>query len=172
VSHAGSVFDGAGRLAGDTRKDQLRQFIEGFVALSGASLALKGDGLHSINDAARRIARAVTDRPKKTKDFAWACVVTHSLCIHVRETSKLLGNSCVRADHQAALGAPARGRRLHIDDDGVSCVHPTACHVDGRSSTLLLILHRFTIVQVSRPLCAEISTGRRSYRLARYIIGA
>ena len=32
VSHAGSVFNGAGRLAGDTTKDQLRQFIEDFVA--------------------------------------------------------------------------------------------------------------------------------------------
>jgi chromate reductase len=32
VSRAGSVFDEAGRLASDTTKEQLRQFIEGFVA--------------------------------------------------------------------------------------------------------------------------------------------
>jgi hypothetical protein len=32
VSHAGGAFDRAGRLANDTTKDQLRQFIEGFVA--------------------------------------------------------------------------------------------------------------------------------------------
>ncbi|MGC2223793.1 MAG: hypothetical protein WA624_16310 [Methylocella sp.] len=32
VSCAGSVFDGGGWLASDTTKEQLRQFIEGFVA--------------------------------------------------------------------------------------------------------------------------------------------
>jgi chromate reductase len=32
VPRAGSVFDEAGRLASDTTKEQLRQFIEGFVA--------------------------------------------------------------------------------------------------------------------------------------------
>ena len=32
VSHAGGAFDRAGRFASDTTKDQLRQFIEGFVA--------------------------------------------------------------------------------------------------------------------------------------------
>ena len=31
VSRAGSVFDEAGRLASDTTKEPLRQFIEGFV---------------------------------------------------------------------------------------------------------------------------------------------
>ncbi len=32
VSRAGSAFDGAGRLASDATKEQLRQFIEDFVA--------------------------------------------------------------------------------------------------------------------------------------------
>jgi chromate reductase len=32
VSRAGSVFDEAGRLASDTTNEQLRQFIEGFIA--------------------------------------------------------------------------------------------------------------------------------------------
>jgi len=32
VPHAGSVFDGGGWLASDATKEQLRQFIERFVA--------------------------------------------------------------------------------------------------------------------------------------------
>jgi len=41
VPRAGSVFDGAGRLASDATKEQLRHFIEDFVAFVRRIPALK-----------------------------------------------------------------------------------------------------------------------------------
>jgi hypothetical protein len=81
----------------------------------------KADGRQASNDAARRTDRAATDQPKN-KEFrvgtlALQCLVTHRLCIHVRETSKLVGNSCVTGGSGATARSPSvpsdkRGREL------------------------------------------------------------